>query len=93
MPVVGFLNNTAPEPNADFLHAFRQGLKESGYVEGENVVIEYRWAENQTDRLQAMAAGLVHRGGGRRDRRQRRPHRIAHRQGGDLDDAHRLRRR
>ena len=59
MPVVGFLNSTSPD--ADRLRAFRQGLKDSGYVEGENVAIEYRWASNQNDRLEALAAELVRR--------------------------------
>src|SRR6266566_8099583 len=61
MPVIGFLNVTSPEANAGRLHAFRQGLKDTGYIEGENVAIEYRWAENQTDRLPALAAELVRR--------------------------------
>jgi putative ABC transport system substrate-binding protein len=60
-PVVGFLNSTSPEPSAGRLRAFRQGLKETGYVEGENVAIEYRWAENQIDRLPALATDLVRR--------------------------------
>ena len=59
MPVIGLLSATSPETNADPLHAFRQGLKDIGYVEGENVAIEYRWAENQFDRLPALAADLV----------------------------------
>ena len=59
MPVVGFLNSTSPD--ADRLRAFRQGLKDSGYVEGENVAIEYRWASHQNDRLAALAAELVRR--------------------------------
>jgi len=59
MPVIGFLNPTSPDPNVDLLRAFRQGLKETGYVEGENVAIEYRWAENQIDRLPSLAAELV----------------------------------
>src|SRR5258708_30874246 len=59
MPVIGFLNVTSPEANADRLRAFRQGLKDTGYVEGENVRIEYRWAENQVDRLPVLAAELV----------------------------------
>jgi putative ABC transport system substrate-binding protein len=61
MPVVGFLNPTSPNTFADRLRAFQLGLKESGYVEGENVTIAYRWAENQNDRLPALAADLVRR--------------------------------
>ena len=61
MPVVGFLNAVSAEGFAERLRAFRQGLKDNGYVEGENVGIEYRWAENQIDRLPAMAIDLVHR--------------------------------
>jgi putative ABC transport system substrate-binding protein len=61
MPVIGFLNPTSPDAFADRLSGFRQGLKDTGYVEGENVAIEYRWAENQTDRLPALAAELVRR--------------------------------
>ena len=61
MPVVGFLNPASPDMFADRLRAFRQGLKDTGYVEGENVAIEYRWAENQLDRLPELAAGLVRR--------------------------------
>ena len=62
MPVVGFLSSQYLEGYREPLRGFRQGLKESGYVEGENVAIEYRWAENQTARLPALAAELIHRG-------------------------------
>ena len=61
MPVIGFLDRTSPDTFADRLRAFRQGLKDTGYVEGENVAIEYRWAENQIDRLPELAAELVRR--------------------------------
>jgi putative tryptophan/tyrosine transport system substrate-binding protein len=61
MPVVGVLNPTSPDTYADRLRGFRQGLKDTGYVEGENVALEYRWAENQMDRLPALAAELVRR--------------------------------
>ena len=53
MPVIGFLNGGSPEPFADHVAAFRQGLGETGFAEGRNVAIEYRWAEGQTDRLPA----------------------------------------
>jgi putative ABC transport system substrate-binding protein len=61
VPMVGFLNPTSLDANVGRLRAFSQGLKETGYVEGENVAIEYRWAENQLDRLPALAADLVRR--------------------------------
>jgi ABC-type uncharacterized transport system substrate-binding protein len=61
MPVIGYLSTASPEPNAYLVAAFRQGLDEAGYVEGKNVAIEYRWAENQYDRLAALAADLVRR--------------------------------
>jgi len=61
MPVIGFLGLTSPDSNTDNLRAFRQGLKDSGYVEGENVAIEYRWADNQLDRLPSLAVEMVRR--------------------------------
>ena len=61
MPVIGFLYGTSPDPVAQRLRAFRQDLKNSGYVEGENVAIEYRWAESQFDRLPEMVADLIRR--------------------------------
>jgi putative tryptophan/tyrosine transport system substrate-binding protein len=61
MPVIGLLEPRSPDTIADQLRAFRQGLKDTGYVEGENVAVEYRWAENQPDRLPALAAELVRR--------------------------------
>ena len=59
MPVIGFLSSASPEVYAIRLRAFRQGLKEVGYVEGQNVEVEYRWAEGQNNRLPALAAELV----------------------------------
>jgi putative ABC transport system substrate-binding protein len=61
MPVIGFVSPTSPEANVDRLRGFRQGLKEQGYVERENVGVEYRWADNQIDRLPELAAELVRR--------------------------------
>jgi putative tryptophan/tyrosine transport system substrate-binding protein len=61
MPVIGFLSSSAPVDRARYLTAFRQGLRESGYVEGQNVAIEYRWAQDQADRLPDLAADLVRR--------------------------------
>ena len=60
-PVIGFLSSRSPRESAHLVTAFRQGLRDSGYTDGENVQIEYRWAENQTDRLPALAAELVGR--------------------------------
>jgi putative ABC transport system substrate-binding protein len=62
MPVIGFLGSDSPGPNASYLAAFRQGLSETGYVERQNVAIEYRWAEGHYDRPPALAADLVGRG-------------------------------
>jgi putative ABC transport system substrate-binding protein len=62
MPVVGYLNGSTPEANAVLLAAFRQGLSETGYVEGQNLKIEYRWAGFHYDRLPGLAADLVGRG-------------------------------
>jgi ABC-type uncharacterized transport system substrate-binding protein len=59
--LIGFLNATSPDGFTERLSAFRQGLKETGHVEGENVAIEYRWAEGQMERLPALAAELVRR--------------------------------
>jgi putative ABC transport system substrate-binding protein len=61
MLVVGLLNSTSPDGSAERLRAFRQGLKDTGYVERENVAIDYRWADNQIDRLPSLAAELVRR--------------------------------
>jgi putative ABC transport system substrate-binding protein len=61
MPLIGYLNGTSPGPAAPFVAAFRQGLSETGYVEGQSVAIDYRWAEGDYDRPPAMAADLVGR--------------------------------
>jgi putative ABC transport system substrate-binding protein len=61
MPVVGWLSSRASGESADVVAAFRQGLKKAGYVEGQNVVLEFRWGEGQYDRLRAYAAELVRR--------------------------------
>ena len=61
MPVIGFLNSQSPDGYTERLRGFRQGLKEAGFIEGENVAIEYRWAENQLGRLPTLATDLVRR--------------------------------
>src|SRR5215471_3797791 len=61
MQVIGFLRSTSLLDSTQLLIAFRQGLKETGFVEGQNVAIEYRWAEGQYDRLQALVADLIER--------------------------------
>jgi putative ABC transport system substrate-binding protein len=60
-PVIGILHPSSPKPFAERLRAFRQGLKEARFVEGDNVAIEYRWAENRTDRLPPPSAELIRR--------------------------------
>jgi putative tryptophan/tyrosine transport system substrate-binding protein len=60
-PVVGFLHGGAPAPNSAVVAAFRKGLSEAGFVEGQNVTVEYRWADGHEDRLPAMAADLIQR--------------------------------
>src|SRR5262245_22384204 len=62
MPVIGFVRTTTPEDSAHLVAAFRRGLGESGFVEGRNVTIEYRYALNQVDRLPALMAELIDRG-------------------------------
>ena len=61
IPVVGYLHFGSPEPYAAMITAFRQGLRETGRIEGQNVIIEYRWAEGQSQRLPSLAAELVNR--------------------------------
>jgi len=61
MPIIGYLSPESPGPFASRIHAFREGLAETGYSEGRNVAIEFRWAEGHYDRLPALAADLIHR--------------------------------
>ena len=61
MPVIGYLTSRGPDDATALLAAFRQGLKDKGFVEGQNVAIQYRFGENQNKRLPALAADLVHR--------------------------------
>ena len=61
MPVIGFLRNTSQADSAPLVTSFRQGLNEAGFIEGQNVAIEYRYAENQVDRLPALVADLLRR--------------------------------
>ena len=61
LPVVGFLNSASAQGYASMAASFKKGLKEAGYAEGENVAIEYRWADDHNERLPALAADLVNR--------------------------------
>jgi ABC-type uncharacterized transport system substrate-binding protein len=60
-PVIGFLHQGTPETNKEFIAAFRQGLRQGGYLEGQNVILEFHWAEARYDRLPVLAADFVHR--------------------------------
>src|SRR5215471_18698277 len=62
LPVIGYLSQRSPTDSASIVAAFRQGLKDEGFVEGQNVAIEYRFAEGQIDRVPALASDLVRRG-------------------------------
>jgi putative tryptophan/tyrosine transport system substrate-binding protein len=61
MPVIGYLSASSPEPSSFLVAALRQGLREAGYIEGQNITLEYRWAEGHYARLPALAAELVRR--------------------------------
>jgi hypothetical protein len=88
MPLVGFLYSLSPEPIADRLRGFRQGLKPVGYVEGENVAVVYRFAENRIDRLPELT-GRIGPPPSRGDCRRQHPLGVC-RQGGNLNDPNRL---
>ena len=90
VPVIGFLNIASPDGFAPRLRAFRQGLKEAGYIEGENVTIDYRWAENQGERLPAFAADLSPSAGQRHCREWWQPS-GRRGEGGNQDDSDRFR--
>jgi len=62
MPLIGFLNSQSAAPSSHMVAGFRHGLSKAGFVEGQNIAIEYRWAEGQYERLPALANELVHRG-------------------------------
>jgi hypothetical protein len=87
MPVIGFVRSTTPEDSAPFVAAFRRGLGESDYVEGQNVAIEYRYAFNQIDRLPALIGGTRQPAGDRPGRNGRHSARC---QSGDRDDSNRV---
>ena len=61
LPVIGYVSTITPDADATLLNAFREALRETGFVEGQNVAIEYRWAENRVDRLPQMVADLARR--------------------------------
>ena len=82
IPAIGFLSGRSPEEAARLLTAFRQGLNETGYVEGKNVGIEFRWAEGHYDQLPALASDLVRRPG-----RNRGLFFVVGGQGGDFEDS------
>ena len=86
MPVIGFLSTLSPDTMADQLRAFRQGLKDTGYVEGENVAIDYLWAESQLDQCQRWRPNWSADGPPDRDGIERR----VRSQGGNRDDPNRL---
>jgi putative ABC transport system substrate-binding protein len=92
VPVIGFLNSSSLDTYSHLLRAFRQGLKDNGYVEGENVTIDYRWADGQLDRLPALANELARRQVATIVATGGRPFCIGS-QGGHFDYSHRLCRR